>query len=126
MLNKIDLPSRLVGRRRGRGSRPRDPCVRVSATAPLGLDALRQAVIARAGVQWADNLPPLTSARQRDALAQVDASLAAARAALRGGLPPDLVAVDVQAALDHIGAVTGVVTSEDVLDAVFREFCIGK
>jgi len=34
--------------------------------------------------------------------------------------------VDLQAALDHVGAVTGLVTSEDVLDAVFREFCIGK
>jgi tRNA modification GTPase len=45
---------------------------------------------------------------------------------LRRGTPADLIAVDVQAALDHVGAVTGVVTSEEILDAVFREFCIGK
>ena len=101
-------------------------CVRISATAPFGLDALRQALLARAGAQWADNLPPLTSARQREALARVARSLAAARTARAAGLPPELVAVDLQAALEHIGAVTGAVTSEDVLDAVFREFCIGK
>jgi len=41
-------------------------------------------------------------------------------------MPADLVAVDVQAALDYIGSVTGVVTSEDILDAIFSEFCIGK
>jgi tRNA modification GTPase len=49
-----------------------------------------------------------------------------ARSGVMAGVPPDLVAVDVQAALDHIGEVTGVVSSEDVLDAIFREFCVGK
>jgi tRNA modification GTPase len=100
--------------------------VRISATAPFGLDALRQALLDRAGMQWADNLPPLTSARQREALSRVADSLAAARAALAAGLPPELVAVDLQAALEHIGTVTGAVTSDDVLDVIFREFCIGK
>ena len=41
-------------------------------------------------------------------------------------LPLDLVAVDLHAALDHIGEITGHVTSEDILDQIFREFCIGK
>ena len=90
------------------------------------LDAVRQAIVAHAGAQWGDNLPPLTSARQREALARVAASLTAAQAALAAGLPPELTAVDLQAALEHIGTVTGAVTSDDVLDAVFREFCIGK
>jgi tRNA modification GTPase len=100
--------------------------VRVSATQALGLDDLRRAVTGRATAQWADNLPTVTSARQHDALANVERSLCAAITALRQQTPPDLVAVDVQAALDHVAAVTGQVTTEDVLDAVFREFCIGK
>ena len=79
-----------------------------------------------AGAQWADNLPPLTSTRQRDALARVADAVAAARAARAARLPAELVAVDLQAALEHIGTVTGAVTNEDVLDAVFAEFCIGK
>jgi tRNA modification GTPase len=45
---------------------------------------------------------------------------------LRTSLPLDLVAVDLHAALDHIGEITGHVTSEDILDQIFREFCIGK
>ena len=39
---------------------------------------------------------------------------------------PDLVAVDVQEALDHLGAIVGYTTSEDILDAIFGRFCIGK
>jgi tRNA modification GTPase len=100
--------------------------VAISATEPRGLDALRAAVLGCAGVQWGDNVPPLASARQCDALAKAEASLSGALEAAAAALPVELIAVDVQAALDHIGAVTGSATSEDVLDAVFREFCIGK
>jgi tRNA modification GTPase len=100
--------------------------VPIAATVPLGLDALRAAVLRRAGVQWGDNLPALIGVRQCDALAKVESSLTAALAAVAALLPAELIAIDVQSALEHIGAVTGVPSSEDVLDAVFREFCIGK
>ncbi len=125
VLNKIDLPSAWsAGDVAEVGTA--HPIVRVSATVPFGLDALRHAVTQRATPTWSDGLPTLTSARQHAALAQVDASLTDAIAASRAALPADLIAVDVQAALDHLGAVTGLVTSDDVLDAVFRDFCIGK
>jgi len=42
------------------------------------------------------------------------------------GAPLELVASDIAAAADALGAITGIVTSEDVLDRVFAEFCIGK
>ena len=64
--------------------------------------------------------------RHRDALIKAEQSLTQARASLDGGVPLDLVAVDLRAALDHIGEITGHVTSEDILDRVFRDFCIGK
>ena len=37
-----------------------------------------------------------------------------------------MIAVDVALAAEALGAITGEVSTEDVLDAVFREFCIGK
>lgn len=124
ILNKIDLPSRWHEHDVSHllGSSP----LRVSATTLAGLDELRRAVVAQAGSVRSDGGPVLTRSRQRDALAKAHEALAAALAGVARETAPDLIAVDVQAALDHIGSVTGTVTSEDVLDAIFAEFCLGK
>ena len=62
----------------------------------------------------------------RDALALALAALRNARASALAPMPPEIVAVDISAAADALGSITGEVTSEDVLDAIFRDFCIGK
>ena len=41
-------------------------------------------------------------------------------------MPPEIVAVDIMAAAAALGSITGEVSGEDVLDAIFRDFCIGK
>jgi tRNA modification GTPase len=125
VLNKIDLPSVW---RESDVAKLRAYCsvVEVSALTGLGLDVLREAVMQLAGSGPVDGLPILSRVRQRDALAKVDACLTTAVASLREKTPVDLVAVDVQSALDHIGSITGIITSEDVLDIIFAEFCIGK
>jgi tRNA modification GTPase len=64
--------------------------------------------------------------RHRNALSNAIASLAAARHSALSAMPPEIVAVDVMAAADALGTITGIVGTEDVLDALFREFCIGK
>ena len=42
------------------------------------------------------------------------------------GLPMDLIAVDLKEALDALGEVTGEISSEDVLDHIYSNFCVGK
>ena len=124
-LNKIDLPcawsdgdvSQLA---------ERAPVVRVSAKYLTGLDDLRRSLTRSALKTPRDHVPTLTNSRQRDAMAKALVSLRHAHEGLRSELAPELVAVDLQDALDHIGSVTGMVTSEEVLDAIFAEFCIGK
>jgi tRNA modification GTPase len=64
--------------------------------------------------------------RHRDALASALAALKNARASALAPMPPEIVAVDISAAADALGSITGEVSSEDVLDAIFRDFCIGK
>jgi len=83
-----------------------------SATAPI--NSQKSAIVA------------ISRERHRDALANALDSLAAARQSSLSAMPPEIVAVDVMAAADALGAITGVVGTEDVLDALFREFCIGK
>jgi tRNA modification GTPase len=64
--------------------------------------------------------------RHRDALARALASLKAARTSALQMMPPEIVAVDAAAAADALGQITGEVVAEDVLDAIFADFCIGK
>lgn len=125
VLNKSDLPCRwsegeittIAGRYRA---------LRVSATEGTGLDDLRRAVLELAGDMPSDGVPVLTRARHRDALVKGRDALHDALAGVERSAAPELVCVDLQAALDHIGVLTGTITNEDVLDAIFSEFCIGK
>jgi tRNA modification GTPase len=52
--------------------------------------------------------------------------LRTAREGLLARMPPEVIAVDVALASEALSSITGEVSSEDVLDAIFREFCIGK
>jgi tRNA modification GTPase len=45
---------------------------------------------------------------------------------LASGLSSDLVAFDIRQALHHLGLITGEVTTDDLLENIFRNFCIGK
>lgn len=79
-----------------------------------------------AGLTAYDASHLVTNQRHRSHLSQAAAALARAQAALRQGLPADLVVVDLRLGLQELGAITGAVTNEDVLDQIFSRFCIGK
>ncbi len=64
--------------------------------------------------------------RHRDALATALGALKNARTSALSMMPPEIVAVDIMAAAAALGSIIGEVTNEDVLDAIFRDFCIGK
>jgi tRNA modification GTPase len=70
--------------------------------------------------------PVVTLVRHADALARARESLELARDSFLRGTPVDVATVDIQAAVEHIGSITGEVTTEEVLDRIFRDFCIGK
>jgi tRNA modification GTPase len=117
-INKCDLASvpanmRLCG----------CPTFAISARTGAGLEgllaALLEAVIERAGLAEA---PALTQHRHRQSLEECGVSLA--RAQLAPGI--ELLAEDLRLAVRAIGRITGRVDVEDLLDVIFREFCIGK
>ncbi len=100
----------------------------VSARSHAGLNELRGALARMLGEEEAGGsaAPVLTRERHRHALQHAGDALALAQRGLRDGAPPEIVAVSVQEALDHVGEVTGAVSNEDVLDEIFRRFCLGK
>ncbi len=68
----------------------------------------------------------ISRVRHRDALAMALGALKDARRSALALMPPEIVAVDIMAAAAALGSITGEVSTDDVLDAIFRDFCIGK
>jgi tRNA modification GTPase len=94
----------------------------VSALTGARLDALLSALSARIAETYRIEAPVLTRARHRQSLEEAGVSL---HRALEAALP-ELQAEDLRLALRSIGRITGTVDVEDLLDVIFRDFCVGK
>src|SRR5713226_4841281 len=68
----------------------------------------------------------ITSARHQESLRRASEHIRASLIPLHEGLPLDFVSIDLRAAYDALGEVTGETASEDLLERIFQEFCIGK
>jgi tRNA modification GTPase len=98
----------------------------ISLKTGQGLDALLIALTTkvRDRLEAPSEAPTLTRKRHRHALEEAVRALEAALAT--PGDRPELLAEDVRLALRALGRITGRVDVEDLLDVVFRDFCIGK
>ena len=123
LLNKADKPP-LVDVEALRGSFPM--VLPISAKFGQGLadlgDAIRQ--MFPAGDAPAGSI--LTNARQAEAVERAAAALGRAREALESGFTPDAVLTDVEEGLRALGELTGRTVREDLVDSIFRRFCVGK
>jgi len=102
--------------------------VPVSALTGGGLTQLREALLERAlgTMDSTESGVVVTSRRVADALSRARGSLGRALDTVRVGGTSELVAVDVREAITSISEVTGEVTSDEILDSIFSQFCIGK
>lgn len=129
VLNKSDLPQRLDEKSLlGLLPEGTPPAIRISAKYGDGLDRLTTALRDLVLATPAEELPEAMIAHlhQKTALEKASAGLARAREGLLAALPPEFVALEVREALNALGEITGKTTSEEVLDRIFANFCIGK
>jgi tRNA modification GTPase len=70
--------------------------------------------------------PIIDSLRQKRLLETALNGIADFRRGLRENQPLDVLAVDLKEALDALGEITGEVTSQDILNQIFSQFCVGK
>lgn len=98
--------------------------VALSSTTGIGIDALLAALTDKIKDLYGmtRDTPSLTRARHRDALEDCVGLLKKAQTASR----PELMAEDIRIAARALGRITGRVDVEDLLDVIFRDFCIGK
>lgn len=101
--------------------------VYVSATERTGLDQLRSVIAERLDISSDEQQTPF-AARQRhlDALQQAQLAIERAMAQLAQAELPELIAEELRLAQQSLGEITGEFTPDDLLDYIFREFCIGK
>lgn len=123
IINKADLPKKVesVGLPATH--------VSVSCRTGAGMDDLRKAisslvmngtVASRGSHTWAINQ------RHAVALEQAGESLRKVLVSIRSGLSPEFIALDLRAALDSLGIIIGATYTEDILERIFNDFCIGK
>jgi len=100
----------------------------VSAKTGLGVEMVKSALRAQlvsGGFEAAESVT-VTNVRHRDALRRAGESLGQALESVQSGMAGELVSIDVRAAADALGEITGAITTDEILSRIFSEFCIGK
>lgn len=123
VLNKADIASEESFRT------PFDSYLRLSVSTGEGFNELcsRLAEKLEEGITLPSSGDPvIENERQKANLERASHSLCSALSKEEEGLPLDLIALDVQEALEALGEITGEVTTDDILDNIFSNFCVGK
>jgi tRNA modification GTPase len=102
--------------------------VHTSSTTSVGVDDLRNLLFQLAIEAQSSDSPIVGSTLRRtsDSLIAAAKSVQLARQAASEGIGEELVAAEIRHSLDHLGCVVGTVYTDDILDVVFGQFCIGK
>jgi len=142
VLNKADLPRRLVlpavaavpltpTLSPTEGEREKIvelPIVEVSCLTGAGLESLKEAIkqCVWSGEIKAEMLQVMINSRHQEALQRARGAVLRAAEALRRDLTLELVAMDLRIAANAVGEIVGKTSTEDLLDSIFSQFCIGK
>jgi tRNA modification GTPase len=119
--NKSDLPNRL--------ELPSGlEAIAVSCLTGAGLEELKDAIqqMLWAGGIRAEMLQVMVNSRHEDALRRARQAAERAAEALRAGLGLELAAFELRLAANAVGEIVGKTTTEDLLDSIFSQFCLGK
>lgn len=130
VINKIDLVSTILVQQVSDAFRARTQCLvlPISVRTGEGLEPLKQTIRAefvKPSFEPNESVV-ITHVRHHAALTRAELSLNESLASVERGVEPEFVAVDLRGAADALGEIVGVITSDDVLDRIFSEFCIGK
>jgi tRNA modification GTPase len=125
--NKVDLPPR-VSPEQVKREFPGEVVIPISALHQKGLDDLKDAIVSEV-IRHKIESPTgvlITSLRHKQSLEKAADALKKFLADFLQSIPPEYLALDLQAGLESLGEIVGETTREDILDQIFSRFCIGK
>jgi tRNA modification GTPase len=133
--NKIDLPHQLdlpesiaPAFQVAQAFQPALPLVDVCCLTGKGIEALKDAIkdLVWSGEIKTEMLQVMINSRHQDALNRAREASQRSIAALRAGATLELAAMDLRIAVNAVGEIVGKTATEDLLDMIFSQFCIGK
>lgn len=128
ILNKIDKPVKLDRKQIEELIGSEIPIVETSLTLGKGIDKVEDIIYKmffRGELEISDDLM-ITNIRHQEALNKARRYLLDALEGIDNELPMDIVSIDLRSAVDSLGAITGETVTEDLIDKIFSEFCLGK
>lgn len=129
LLNKSDLPQVLTEEEfRTQIGLPNAKIIRFSAQDEAGIQELEQTIeqcYLKEEVKFNDEVY-ITSIRQKQALSEAKESLSQVLKSIKEGMPEDFYSIDLMDAYEALGKITGDSVDEDLINTIFREFCMGK
>jgi tRNA modification GTPase len=132
VINKCDLPQKIdtamvVGARRAVPLQAQGNIVNISAKKETGLDELKIRIAEMVLSGSAEGSAEIvTSARHVHALEKALDSMSAFITTVDKQTSPEFLSVELRDALDAIGDIIGITTTDDILNKIFSSFCIGK
>ncbi len=125
ILNKIDMEKKLDITNLTKVKK----WIEISALENIGIDTLENEIynfILSENIEDSSEKLIITNIRHKSALEKTKKSIENIFETIDMGYPMDLIAVDLNDALDSLSEVTGEISSEDLLDHIFSNFCVGK
>ena len=124
LLNKIDLNKKI-----NLEGHNLENIVEISAKDNIGIEDMQEKIysyIVEEDVENSSEKLIITNIRHKTALEKTKDAIKNIFETIDTGLPMDLISVDLKEALDSLSEITGEISSEDILDHVFGNFCVGK
>lgn len=128
LINKVDLEVIKIEKKEVERLAPGSPLIWISAEQGTGLSELEDKIVnmVLGGQATASDTVLVASVRHKQALEKAASHLVEAINGLSENVPLDMVSIDIRSAWEDLGEITGTTSTEELLDRIFADFCIGK
>lgn len=101
--------------------------VYISVKEKTGIEELKDLIYEKVmGKDFTENSVMITNERHKEAVLMADMELGEAISTINSGLSEDMAYIRLESAVSHLGEITGMTVSDEVINQVFSKFCIGK